>query len=104
MSDCIFCKIAHKEKPADIVFENNEIVVFKDINPKTRIHLLIVPKKHISSIKEIEDGDGPLMGRLTLLARDMAKRENLEGYKLLFNVGRSGGQLVDHVHLHLMGT
>lgn len=104
MMDCLFCKIIKKENPADIVFENAQVTIFKDINPKARIHLLITPKKHIPSIKKIEDADRELFGSLILLARDMAKKENLQGYKLLFNVGREAGQIIDHVHLHLMGN
>lgn len=102
MSECIFCQIANKKKPADILFENAELVVFKDINPKSRIHFLIVPKKHISSVQEIKDGDRALFGGLILTARDQARKENLTDYKLLFNVGAGGGQIIDHVHLHLL--
>lgn len=104
MSDCVFCKIAKKENQAEIVFENEEFIVFKDINPKARIHLLIVPKKHIHSVARIDDSDKELIGALILLARDIAKKENLSGYKLLFNVGRDGGQVIDHIHLHLLGN
>ena len=102
MTDCIFCQIASKEKKTEVVFENDEFIVFKDINPKARVHLLIVPKKHIHSVAYLEDEDMNLVGRLILTARDVAKKENLSGYKLLFNVGRDGGQIVDHVHLHLL--
>jgi len=103
MTDCIFCKIIKKENPTDIVFENEETIVFKDINPKTRVHLLVVPKKHIPSIQEVENGDRNLIGKLIFIARDRARDEKLAGYKLLFNVGLEGGQIIDHVHLHLMG-
>lgn len=88
--------------PADIVFENEEVVAFKDINPKARVHLLFVPKKHIESVAVLEDSDKELVGELVVLARDEAKKENLPGYKLVFNVGRAGGQIIDHVHLHLL--
>jgi histidine triad (HIT) family protein len=102
MSECVFCQIAAKKKQTDIVFENNEFVIFKDINPKSRIHFLIVPKKHISSVKKMKNGDVILFGNLIAFARDAAKREKLPGYKLIFNVGREGGQIIDHVHLHLI--
>ncbi|MEK7599305.1 MAG: HIT domain-containing protein [Patescibacteria group bacterium] len=102
MSECIFCQIADKKKPADILFENKELVVLKDINPKARIHFLIVPKKHISSVQEMKEGDRELFGSLILAARDQARNENLTGYKLLFNVGRDAGQIIEHVHLHLL--
>ncbi len=99
---CLFCDIVNKEKPADIVFENENIVVFKDINPKASVHLLIVPKKHISSVKEVEKEDKELLGELFLTARKVAEEKKLEGYKLQVNVGRKAGQLVDHLHIHLL--
>lgn len=101
--DCIFCKITQKKIPADIVFENELLMVFKDINPKTPIHLLTVPKKHIVSVGDMADSDAGLMGELILEARNTAQRAGLDGYKLLFNVGRRGGQIIDHVHLHILG-
>jgi len=100
--DCIFCKIIKKEAPAEIVFENDKIIAFKDINPKAPIHILIVPKKHIVSINHIEKEDKTLLGELFLAAKKIAKEKNLEGYKLLINVGRKGGQIIDHLHLHLL--
>ena len=100
--DCIFCKIIKKEAPAEIVFENDQVVAFKDINPKAPIHILIVPKKHIVSINHIEKEDKTLLGELFLAAKKIAKEKNLEGYKLLINVGRKGGQIIDHLHLHLL--
>jgi len=102
MEDCIFCKIIDKEKPSDIIYENDEIIVIKDANPKTPVHLLIIPKKHISSVNHIEVEDKALMGDLILTAKKVAKEENLKGYKLLINVGKEGGQIVDHIHLHLL--
>lgn len=102
MSDCVFCQISKKEMPADIVFENDEVVAFKDINPKARVHMLFVPKKHIDSVAVLEESDKELIANLIISARDTAKKENLAGYKLVFNVGRAGGQIIDHVHLHLL--
>ena len=81
MNECIFCQISNKEQKADIVFENGEFIVFKDINPKARVHLLIVSKKHIHSVAHLEDEDAMLVGNLILTARDVAKKENLSGYK-----------------------
>ena len=105
MKDCLFCDILDYKKPADIVYENDKVVVFKDINPKTRVHLLIVPRKHIKSVNELELKDKDLIGDIILTAQKMAQEYGIDksGYKLLFNVGRGGGQLVDHIHLHLMG-
>lgn len=101
--DCIFCSIASGEQEADVVHQDDNLIVFKDINPKAPVHLLVVPKKHIVSIKEIEEDDRDLVATLIYTARDIAAEQNLAGYKLFFNVGRQGGQLVDHLHLHLLG-
>jgi len=100
--DCIFCKIINKEIPSDIVYENDKVIAFKDISPKAPVHILVVPKKHIASIDRIEEEDKELMGDLILAAKSMARERRLKGYKLLINVGREGGQIVDHVHLHLI--
>ena len=99
--ECIFCKIINKEIPTKLALDNEKFVAFDDIHPKAPMHLLIVPKAHVASIKELDDGG--LAGDLILIAKELAEEKNLEGYKLLFNVGRAGGQEVDHLHLHLMG-
>lgn len=104
MEDCIFCKIINGEIPASKVFENERLVAFNDINPKARVHILIVPKKHIESVKHLEEIDKELVGEMFLAAQKIAKDNNLEGYKLVVNVGREGGQLVDHLHLHLLSA
>ena len=100
--DCIFCKIAKGEIDSAKVFENDKIVAFNDINPKASVHILIVPKKHIESIKHLDEADKELIGELFLAAQKIAKDKDLGGYKLIINVGRDGGQLVDHLHLHLL--
>lgn len=100
--ECIFCQIANKEKSGEIVYEDEKFVAFKDINPKARVHLLIVPRKHIESIDHVEIQDKELMGELLLTAQKIARDQKLDGYKLQFNVGRKGGQLIDHLHLHLL--
>jgi histidine triad (HIT) family protein len=104
MENCLFCKIANKEAPADIVYEDDKIVAFKDIHPKAPIHLLIVPKKHIPSVDHLELADKELMGELILTAQKIAKKIGVakSGYKLVFNVGKGGGQLITHLHLHLL--
>lgn len=104
--DCLFCKIIAKELPSEMVFENDEIVTFKDIHPKARTHLLIVPKKHIPTINDLNETeqDELLVGKMMLVARDLAKELNLSGYNLQFNVGKSAGQEVFHIHLHLMSN
>lgn len=100
---CIFCAIAAKEKPADIVWENDTLLVFKDIKPSAPVHLLIVSKKHVSSIADLAPEDKALVADMIFAAKDIAMRQGLQGYRLCFNVGRAGGQLVDHIHLHLLG-
>ena len=100
--DCLFCKIAQKEVSSDIVYEDDKFVVFHDIHPQAALHLLIIPRKHIHSIDHIELKDKELMGELILVAQKVARQHNLVGYKLHFNVGREGGQVIDHIHLHLL--
>jgi len=97
MLDCIFCKIINKELKADIVYEDQDFVVFKDIKPKAETHLLIVPKKHIESLNALEDID--LAGKMLLLAKKMIKNQN---YKIQINTGKKAGQIIDHLHLHLL--
>lgn len=104
--DCVFCKISEKEIPTEeMVYENDRIIVFKDIKPLAPIHLLIVPRKHIPSIDCLELNDKELMGELFLAAQRVAKDKGLNksGYKLVFNVGKGAGQMIDHLHLHLLG-
>ncbi len=101
--DCIFCKIAKKEIPADIVFENKDLVVFKDIKPSAPVHFLAVPKEHIQSIAHLEGNHKDVLAGMIYAAKDTAKKAGLKGYKLVFNVGREGGQMIDHLHLHLLG-
>jgi len=101
--DCLFCKIINKELPSGIVFENSIAVAIKDIYPKAPVHILIIPKKHIVSINQMEEADKELVGGLFLIAKQIAVKKKLNGYKLLFNVGRESGQIVDHLHLHLLG-
>lgn len=104
MADDIFCKIIQKEIPADIVEENESWLAFKDIHPKAPVHILIVPKKHIDGIGTVSDEDTKLLGELMLAAKKIARKLNLEdGYRLILNQGRHGGQLVGHLHFHLLG-
>lgn len=104
MDDCLFCQIVNKEKSADIIYEDSKFIVFTDIYPKAPIHILIVPKKHILSIQHLEVGDKELIGELFLIAKKIATQKNIaeKGYKLVFNVGKGGGQLINHIHLHLL--
>ena len=101
--NCIFCKIIHKEISAQIEFEDENSIVIHDLHPKSKIHLLVLPKKHIASIAEAADDDQKLLGHLMLVARDVAFKLNLSGYKLQYNVGKDGGQEIFHIHMHLLG-
>lgn len=105
MNDCVFCQIANKEIEADIVHEDGELVVFKDIHPKAPVHLLIVPKRHIASINDIGEESIDLMGKIVYQGKQMAKAQGIaeSGYKLIFNCGPDGGQVIGHIHLHLLG-
>ncbi len=103
--DCLFCKIAKGETPTQFLYENDTLVVFKDINPHAPVHLLIVPKKHIRSINDLTQDDKNIVSEMITTARDMAMEKSISksGYKLFFNVERGGGQLIFHLHLHLVG-
>ncbi len=105
MKDCLFCKIVNKEVPVKIVFENDDIIAFEDIHPIAPVHILIIPKKHISTIDDLDEKDTILAGMLIQtakkIARDLGTAKN--GYKLLFRVKGGGGQEVNHIHLHLIG-
>lgn len=100
--NCLFCKIAKGEKKTEIIYEDNKVIAFKDIHPKAPVHLLIIPKKHIPSVNRLEIEDKTLMGELILAAQKIAKEKNLKGYRLEINVGRPAGQIIDHLHLHLL--
>lgn len=100
MADCLFCKIANKEIQKEFIAENGELVAFDDIHPKAPAHVLILPKTHVLSLKE---ADERLSAKLIALAKKIAEEKGLEGYKLIFNVGPKGGQVIGHLHLHLVG-
>ena len=101
----LFERIVASELPADIVFQNEEITAFRDIQPRAPVHILIVPNKPIPTANDITDADAPLMGRMFLVARDLAKQLGIaeDGYRLLINCNAHGGQEVYHLHLHLIG-
>jgi histidine triad (HIT) family protein len=101
--NCIFCKIVAKEVPAEILFENKNLIILQDIKPSAPFHHLIIPKEHIQSVAHLEENDREIIADLFFAARDDAKKADLKGYKTIFNVGREGGQIIDHLHLHLMG-
>lgn len=102
--DCIFCNIINKNSPADIVYEDEDFVVFKDIKPSAPTHLLLLPKTHIVSVNHLEEKHKELIADLFFLAKKIAKEQGVDdGYRLFFNVGRKSGQIVNHLHLHLIG-
>lgn len=92
------------EMPAAVQYEDELSVAFNDISPKARVHILLVPKKHVPTIADLEEGDEKLIGHLVKVAKELAKKNDCKGYQLLFNVGKEAGQVVFHIHLHLMGN
>ncbi len=104
MDDCIFCKIARHEIPAGIVYEDEDVVAFKDLNPAAPIHVLIIPKKHIARITDLTEEDVPLMGKIMLVAKNLAEEYGVadEGFRVVVNQGRGAGQSVFHVHFHFL--
>ena len=105
MEDCVFCSIVNKTLEKELLYEDDKVVVFKDILPKAPVHLLIVSKDHILSINHIADTQEGLAGHMVNVARKMALKYGVyeSGYRLIFNVGRDGGQVIPHLHLHLLG-
>lgn len=103
MPDCIFCKIARGEIPSDTVWEDDTLKAFSDIHPKAPVHVVIIPRIHIESVAHLADAERGVAADLIYAAQRVAKKIGLKGYKLVFNVGREGGQVVDHLHLHLLG-
>jgi histidine triad (HIT) family protein len=103
--DCIFCKIVNGEIPTEYLYEDDALVVFRDINPHAPVHILIVPRRHIRSINDLTENDREIISHMIMVGKDIAKKEsiNSSGYKLLFNVERGGGQVIFHLHLHLIG-
>ena len=104
-STCPFCQIIAGEKEAKIICQDGHIVVFEDIHPHAPVHLLIVPRKHIRSINDLTEEDTGIVTAMIVRARDLAKQFSIDrsGYKLLFNVERGGGQVIFHLHMHLIG-
>ena len=101
--DCIFCKIARGETESEVVHDGTDVMVFKDLHPKAPVHLLVIPKEHVASIAHLEENHAMLIQKIIYTAKRIAKEQGLAGYKLVFNVGRGGGQVIDHLHLHILG-
>ena len=105
MSETLFLKIIDREIPADIIFENDDVLAFRDINPQAPVHVLIIPKVHIRTINDIEPEHESLVGKLFTAAREIAAREGIaeDGYRVVMNCNEGAGQSVFHIHLHLLG-
>ncbi len=102
---CLFCRIAAGSIPADHLHDDDHVVAFRDIAPRAPTHILLIPRRHLASAADLTEADGPLLGRLFAVAADLARTAGIadDGYRLVSNVGRWGGQTVDHLHFHLMG-
>ncbi len=104
MSDCLFCKIVAKEIPSDTVYEDDQIVVFKDLYPKADVHLLMVPRIHIASLNEVDAEHDVLLARMMRLLPKLAKEHGLDdGFRTIINTGPDGGQEIFHLHIHILG-
>jgi len=105
MDTCLFCRIISGTIAAERLYEDDLVLAIRDINPQAPVHLLLMPKRHVGSVLDLGDGEGPLIHRITQAAIQLARREGVaeRGFRLLTNVGRDGGQAIPHLHFHLMG-
>ncbi|MEN6301593.1 MAG: histidine triad nucleotide-binding protein [Armatimonadia bacterium] len=103
--DCLFCKIVRGEIPSGMVYEDERVYAFRDIDPQAPVHVLVVPREHIGRVSEVGEGKEELVGHLVWVAAEVARREGVEedGYRLVINCGEHGGQAVEHLHVHLLG-
>ncbi len=104
MDNCLFCKIEKGEIPSDRIYEDEDVIVFRDIAPKADVHLLVIPRKHIVGLNDLLPEDQQLMGKMMVLLPKLAKDQGLdEGFRTIINTGKGGGQEVFHLHIHLLG-
>ncbi len=104
MSDCLFCKIVAGEIPSETVYEDEQVVVFRDINPKAEVHLLVIPRQHIASLDELTPEQDAIMAHMLRVLPQLAKAEGLDdGFRTIINTGKGGGQIIFHLHMHLLG-
>ena len=104
MDDCLFCKIARGEIPSRQVYEDDELFAFHDINPARPVHILVIPKRHITSLATVSDADAPVLGRMLAVANKLASENgSTDGFRVIINSGRVGGQEVAHLHAHIVG-
>ena len=102
-SECVFCRIVRGELDSDKLYEDDEVLAFRDLHPKAPVHGLIIPKRHIATLDDFDEDDGALLGKLMLVARLIAAENELAGYRVAMNVNRLGGQVIFHAHLHVLG-
>ncbi len=105
MSDCLFCKFVSGEIKPNVVYEDQDVLAFRDVNPQAPSHILVIPKRHIATLNDLQSGDAELMGKLSLAAQKVAKDEGIDGpgYRTVINCNAEAGQSVFHIHLHLLG-
>lgn len=105
MKECLFCKIVDKEIPAEIIFDSNKLLAFKDIDPQAPVHILIIPKEHITTTNDLSNKHNELIGDIILTAKRLASEYDIaeDGYRMVLNCNKKGGQAVYHIHLHLLG-
>ncbi len=104
MTDCIFCKIVKGEIPSTLIYEDEMVIAFEDINPQAPVHFIIIPKEHIKSVEEIDESKKELMGHIIYIASKLAKEKGLDnGFRIVNNCGEDGGQTVGHIHFHILG-
>ncbi len=103
--DCIFCSIAEKKIPSTIVYEDENFLAFKDINPEAPVHILVIPKKHIKSVDHVQEEDLAVLNKIYFVIQKITKEQGISetGYRVVTNVGGDGGQTVDHLHFHILG-
>ena len=102
--DCIFCKIAAKEVPSEIIYEDEKVLVFKDLEPKAPVHVLVIPKTHISSVMEINEENSEIISHIFKVIKKISSKLNLQnGFRIINNCGKYGGQTVNHIHFHVLG-
>ena len=103
--DCIFCQIVAGKVPSEILYQDEEVIAFRDIHPMAPVHLIIIPKRHIPSLAHLSEAESSLIGHMVIVANQLAKEKGISesGYRLAINCGKEGGQLVPHLHLHLLG-
>ena len=101
---CIFCQIVSREIPSELIYEDDELIAFRDIEPQAPVHFLVLPKKHIALLTDMNDEEFPLIGKMAQVATELAEKEGIsDGFRIVVNCGEQGGQMVWHLHMHVLG-